>query len=128
MKKILFIVLLNCLMFLSCRKTPVIVNTSITGRWIQVETLTDPGDGSGKWRPVNMPNYYFIKFQPGDSVQSNISRGDGMASKYKILTDSTLYLIYAESDTVSYFYQIKGNLLTLEGGCYERCGMKFKKD
>ena len=115
-------------MFLSCRKTPVIVNTSITGRWIQVETLTDPGDGSGKWRPVNMPNYYFIKFQPGDSVQSNISRGDGMASKYKILTDSTLYLIYAESDTVSYFYQIKGNILTLEGGCFERCGMKFKKD
>lgn len=115
-------------MFLSCRKTPVIPNTSITGRWIQVETLTDPGDGSGKWRPVNTPNYYFIKFQPGDSVQSNISRGDGNASKYKILTDSTLYLIYAESDTVSYFYEIKGNILTLEGGCFERCGMKFKKN
>jgi hypothetical protein len=127
-KKILFIVALNCLIFLSCRKTPVIVNLPIIGRWTQVETLADPGDGSGKWMTVSMTDYYFIKFEPGNSVESNISRGSGNVSKYKIVTDSTLYLIYAKSDTVSYFYKIKGNILTLEGGCYERCGMKFEKD
>ena len=128
MKKILFIVSINCLIFFSCRKTSVIANLPITGRWTQIETLTDPGDGNGKWMPVSTPDYYFIKFEPGDSVESNISRGSGNVSKYKIVTDSTLYLIYAESDTVSYFYKIKGNILTLEGGCYERCGMKFEKD
>jgi hypothetical protein len=127
MKKKLFIALLNCLIFLSCRKTSTVVNTSLMGQWTLIETLTDPGDGSGKWVAVNMSNYY-IKFEPGDSIESNLSRGNRNASKYKILTDSTLYLIYAESDTVSYFYKINGTFLTMEGGCYERCGIKFKKD
>src|SRR5690242_5623611 len=102
MRKILFIVSLSCLIFLSCRKAPVIANLPITGRWTQIETLTDPGDGSGKWMPVSMPDYYFINFEQGGSVESNISRGSGNVSKYKTVTDSTLYLIYAESDTVSY--------------------------
>lgn len=114
-------------MFLSCKKTAAVFNTTLMGKWTLVETLIDPGDGSGKWMPVNTPNYY-IKFEPGDGIESNISKRSGNASEYKILTDSTLYLIYAESDTVSYFYKIDGNFLTLEGGCYERCGMKFKKD
>lgn len=127
MKKILFITLLNCLIFFSCRKTPIVVNTNLIGQWTLIETLTDPGDGTGKWMPVNTGNYY-IKFEPGDSIESNISRGSGNAFKYKILTDSTLHLIYAERDTVSYFYKINGMFLTMEGGCYERCGMKFKKD
>lgn len=127
MKKILLIIVLNCLMFFSCKKT-LVTNTSIMGRWTLVETLTDPGDDSGKWMPINTPHYYFIKFDSGDSIESNLSRGNGEAFKYKILTDSTLYLIYGESDTVSYSYAINSNFLTLEGGCYERCGIKFKKD
>ena len=100
MKKILSIALLSCLISLSCRKTPIIVNASLVGQWKLIETLTDPGDGSGEWMPVNTPNYY-IKFEPGDSIESSLSRGSGNAFKYKILTDSTLFLIYGESDTVS---------------------------
>jgi hypothetical protein len=127
MKNLLLITLLNCLIFLSCRKTATVVNTTIIGKWMLIETLIDPGDGSGEWMPVNPPNYY-MKFEPGNSIESDISRGSGNASKYKILTASTLFLIYAESDTVFYSYKITGSFLTLEGGCYERCAMKFKKD
>lgn len=127
MKKILSTALLTCLIFLSCRKPPIIVNTSLMGQWKLIETFTDPGDGSGEWMPVNTSNYY-IKFEPGDSIESSLSRGSGNAFKYKILTDSTLFLIYGEIDTVSYSYKIKGRFLTMEGGCFERCGMKFKKD
>lgn len=115
-------------MSLTCRKTAVVSNSSIIGKWTLVETFTDPGNGNGKWMPVNRPDYYFIKFDKDNSIESNISRGSGNAFNYKILTDSTLYLIYPESDTVSYFYEIHKTLLILEGGCFEQCRIKFKKE
>lgn len=126
MKKLLFF---SLTLFLSCSKAPDKAtgkDLHLTGKWILIETLADPGDGSGKWVKVDKPDYYFAKFNPDGSAETNIPGRFGNLIKYYSNNDSTVSFIYSQGDTIVFHYKINDLYLTIMGGCYEACGSKFK--
>jgi hypothetical protein len=132
MKKIFFgLAFLSIIILFGCKKSPKSPDqkdSSIVGKWILFQTLTDPGDGSGTWMPASIPNYYFIQFNADKTtVESNMITESGSLTHYQIINDSTLNLIYSDNDTMRYGYKINTSILTLTGGCYEPCGSKFTR-
>ena len=126
MKKLLFF---SLTLFLSCSKVPgkaIEKDLRLTGKWILIETLSDPGDGSGKWVKVEKPNCYFAKFNPDSSAETNIPGRFGNLIKYYSNNDSTVSFIYSKEDTTALHYKINDAYLTITGGCIEACGSKFK--
>lgn len=127
--RLVIIYFLAIILLIACNKTSETNNTksSLIGRWLLTETLADPGDGSGKWLPVNS-NDYHIQFNADSSAEDN-NNGTmyGNLIKYSLPSDSTLDLIYADGTTFRHYYKIDGNELTLMGGCIEACGSKYRK-
>jgi len=114
------------LLFICCRKSPT-DGPGLVGKWTLVETLADPGNGSGKWTAVNSPGYYFLQFNTNNSIETNAYPGLGGLKRYKVINDSTVNFIYGNGDTFTLSYKINGDSLTLEGGCIERCGSKYTR-
>lgn len=105
-------------------------NVSLIGKWILIEQLTDPGDGSGKWSQANSNAYIIFK---NDSFFENYK--DNLyynnipfeSIKYSLPSDSTITFI--DSNGVKYlrYYKINIDTLTIMGGCYEACSSKYIK-
>lgn len=129
MKKFLStMALFSALLIASCNKTADnAANSTLTGKWILIETLADPGDGSGTWRPADPPNHFYLKFNANSTVESNIYTGLGGLKEYSVLNDSTVNFTYAEGGSFNLRYKINSSVLTLTGGCIEACGSKFAK-
>jgi len=114
--------------FICCNKTSNIITAeklTLVGKWTLVETLADPGDGSGQWTPVNKPDYYFLQFNMDNSIETNTYTGLGGLTHYKVMNDSSINFIYANGTIFSLFYKINGSSLAIMGGCYENCGSRF---
>lgn len=72
MKHLLRLALLLCVAsLLACHKTDsnTAGTSSIAGTWQLVETLADPGDGSGTWRAVTTADQTFITFTANGQIQ-----------------------------------------------------------
>ena len=102
-------------------------NPSLLGKWILVETLADPGDGSGKWTATDKPNYYYLQLNADGTVETNCFTGFGGARSFKSASDSTITFTYANGQTIKNGYQKTNSSLTLTGGCIEACGSKFTR-
>ena len=100
-------------------------NSSLLGKWILVETLADPGDGSGKWTAVDRQNYYYLTLDADSTVETNCFTGLGGAKKFRVANDSVINFIYANGQTMINAYLLGSSSLTVTGGCFERCGSKF---
>jgi len=119
--------LLATLIF-SCNKGsnhPTDDKSSLLGKWILVETLQDPGDGSGKWTAVDQQNYYYLRLNTDSTVETNCFTGLGGAKKFRAVNDSVINFIYANGQTMINRYLLDNSSLTVTGGCYEPCGSKF---
>lgn len=68
MKKMLPLLLLA---LLSCEKTdgPIVYNRGLIGKWRMYESLSDPGDGSGKWRSVKPADTEILEFRVDSTLQ-----------------------------------------------------------
>ena len=104
-------------------------STSLFGKWILVETLADPGDGSGKWMAVDKPNYYYLQLNRDGSVESNVYVGLGGANTFAVINDSVMTFTFGGGQSNRYFYRIGVDdpTLTITGGCIEACGSKFER-
>jgi hypothetical protein len=100
-------------------------NSSLFGKWILVETLADPGDGSGKWTAVDRQNYYYLTLDTDNTIETNCFTGLGGAKKFRVVNDSVINFIYANGQTILYHYLLDNSSLTVAGGCIEACGSKF---
>lgn len=121
------IILLSAILFFRCSKkvyTPG-GNSALAGKWTLFETLADPGDGSGKWQPVDITNHYFIKFNTANNIESNAYPGLGGLKQYEVVNDSTVIFIYGDGSKFNHYYKINLPYLTISGGCIEACGSKF---
>jgi hypothetical protein len=102
-------------------------NTSLTGKWKLVQTLLDPGDGSGVWRAA----------VASTELQLN---ADGTTSgttfpayvSYIIKDSVTLTFSQADKTIQNYRYKISHNTLTMSPDgpirCIEACGIRFRKE
>jgi hypothetical protein len=102
-------------------------NSSLLGRWILVETLADPGDGSGKWTAVDKPNYYYLQLNADSTVETNYLTGLGGARSFTLVNDSAISFTYGNGQTIKNGYRNDNSSLTLTGGCIEACGAKFAR-
>lgn len=81
----------------------------------------DPGDGSGKWQPVDPAHPQYLEFRADGSLVSSVANSP---TRYKLLSDSTL-LFYRSTDSFPQRYHFTKTLLTLNPPCYEPCGMHY---
>ena len=101
-------------------------NVALTGKWKFVESLLDPGDGSGKWLPVQVSAEFELKDDgttTGNAFPNYIT--------YTLKDSVTLTFKQADTTTQNYFYKISNDTLTMSPAgpirCIEACGSRFKK-
>jgi hypothetical protein len=95
-------------------------NETIIGKWKLTQTLSDPGDGSGKWQPADPNHPSYIEFRADDTLAFST----GYSTRYKLLSDSTL-ILYSTGDSIRWGYQFTKTQLTLHPPCIEACGMRY---
>jgi hypothetical protein len=115
------------LLVTACGKEGVISgNASLSGKWKLVESLNDPGDGSGTWLPVTTSTQL--------QLNANGTMGGTTFPAYVsyIIKDSvTLAFSQADKTIQNYRYKISHDTLSMSPDgpirCYEACGIRFKK-
>ncbi len=105
-------------------------DVSLIGKWILIEQLTDPGDGSGTWHQDNSDAYIVFKSDSSFEYNKgnlNFNNVPFESVKYSLPNDSAITFI--DSNELSYlrYYKINVDTLTIMGGCYEACGSKYIK-
>jgi hypothetical protein len=114
-------------LFICCNKSSSVTNATLIGKWGLIETLADPGDGSGKWKPVDHPNNDFVVFNRDETMLSNTIGRMMEVKRYQIIDSVTIKFLFDDGNGYNMFYAIKGDTLTIMGGCIEACGSKFIK-
>jgi hypothetical protein len=111
----------------SCNKSES-VNTheAVAGTWKLVETLADPGDGSGAWQPVTGTSQTYLLFYDNGMIGGNAFPE---ARNYAVVNGTTIKFTYADGTFINYSYTLSESTLVLSGGgCIEACGAKFVRE
>ncbi len=100
--------------------------SALVGKWRLSETLADPGDGSGRWRPVD--GEVFAEFKQ-DGNLGGTAFGD--LNHYVIKDSVTITFLKANKKEQEFWYKIKDDTLTMSptwpSQCIEGCGIRFVK-
>jgi hypothetical protein len=94
----------------------------LIGTWTIKETLSDPGDGSGKWEPVSTGETLNFK---SDGTISGTALGN--IKSYKIIDSIRIQFIEANDNTYICRFLINDEYLEINPPCRERCGSRFKR-
>lgn len=94
----------------------------LVGRWLLTQSLSDPGDGSGKWEATSEKSIIEFKAE-GTVISDRFAEFKG----FKI-SDST-HIEFAQTDGqfILYRYKVSGNVLEINPPCREACGFRFKR-
>ena len=105
--------------------------TPLTGTWKLTEMLSDPGDGSGTYNPVQSER--ILIFNSNGSVSSNgslcymsLQTGSWESGTYS-LADSTINVENCDDTPLPIRFILSSNTLELLLPCIEPCKMKFNK-
>jgi len=123
--KPLFFVSLLIVSFWGCQKkkeSPV-ENEGIVGKWKLTESLSDPGDGSGKWQPADPAHPKYVEFRADGGVLAT----EGYPIGYLLVSDSTMTLRFLGGDSLPYRYKLTATRLTLNPPCIEACGLHYAR-
>jgi hypothetical protein len=121
-KQILTLITLVVALLVSCQKSAV-YNNSFIGKWKLIETLADPGDGSGKWQPA--ASNQFIQFNTDGSLQSNIYPD---FKKYRIIDSARIDFLKTDGHSFWFRYKFNSSFLEINPPCIESCGARFIKE
>ena len=123
MKKVCFTLLMITLVILvSCRKDRKDGPGEIYGTWKLTETMSDPGDGSGKYQPVKGDAKYITIEASGTITGEAIPD----ALTFKVLDSMRLELnLKGNTRPAVFWYNVTSNRLTLKPPCIEGCGWRF---
>ena len=124
-----FLVFFFGLCLLSCEEDE--SEAELLGTWQLVETLVDPGDGSGVFRPVSSNKT--ITFNADGIVTSNGS----LCDVFEDVTEPTSGIFSEENmsfttdecgiEDFEYQFEIEGQFLTYFVLCIEGCAVRFRK-
>lgn len=128
MKKILS--LLTLLVLMACEENKEVViakdapttNDGLIGKWKLVESLSDPGDGSGTFQPVTERERQVLEFKANGTLLINSS-----PMRYELLPNQ--YVKITSTDGKNEFRWRYDNLtpssLTFNYQCIEPCAGKY---
>lgn len=127
MSKALLTILIMLLTF-SCSKT----NSELVGKWRLVELLADPGNGSGKFRPVSSKKV--LEFYSDGTLKSNgeicfmSKESDTPTTGMYSLADSTIVGEKCKDSPSKITFEKNGTTLILNFQCIEPCRAKYRKE
>lgn len=123
MRKACFTFLMITLVVLaSCKKDRKDGPGEIYGTWKLTETMADPGDGSGKYRPVTGEAKY-ITLEASGKISGEAVPD---ALTFKVLDSTRLELsLKGNTQPVVFWYKVTSSKLTLNPPCIEGCGLRF---
>ncbi len=107
------------------------ISADIVGKWLLVEQLVDPGDGSGTFQLIDS-DFTLEFFDNGTVTSANgslcnvFTPSDDTSSGTFSLENKTL-TIGCEDDVITIFFEKTGTELILTLICIEACAQKFKK-
>jgi len=128
MKKVLLLLLaIAGLLYVSCKKTDKDNDGpgEVYGKWKLIETMQDPGDGSGRYKKVSGQAKYLTldksgKFE-GDAIPELLT--------YKILDSVKMEVTNKNyNKTLIYGYKVSAKSLQLNPPCIEGCGYRFVRE
>lgn len=133
MKKLTPLLFLLIAINISCGKdNETTADNDLIGTWKLTEILSDPGDGSGTYNPVESNR--ILTFNTNGSVTSNgsfcnmgIETGTWDSANWS-LSDSSITVSDCYTDQFSIRFELSENIIELYYPCIEPCGMKFVKD
>ncbi|QNR85812.1 hypothetical protein H9N25_04975 [Pedobacter riviphilus] len=132
MKKIVLLILATTgLLYISCKKTDKGIDGpgEVYGKWKLIETMQDPGDGSGRYKKVTGEAKYLILNKSADKAGK--FEGDAIPDLYafKIL-DSIRMEVYSNTYKMplTYYYKVSAKSLLLNPPCIEGCGYRFVRE
>ncbi|MES2829461.1 MAG: hypothetical protein V4687_14970 [Bacteroidota bacterium] len=107
--------------YISCDKNEEEGPGEIYGRWKLLETLSDPGDGSGKY--VKTKKDLYATFDRSGTLEGDALPG---ATSFKILDSVSIQISSKEPDrSLTYRYKVSAKSLWVYPPCFEGCGMHF---
>lgn len=122
------VILLIILFFTACKKDGHTANTTLTGKWKLIESLADPGDGSGTWQPVSANPTIYVQFENNGKLSGTAFPGD---VSYVVKDSVTLTFTSKDNVVQNYRYLIKIDTMFMSPDgpirCIEACGMKYVK-
>lgn len=114
----------------SCASDEIPEDEGIIGSWQLVEMYSDPGDGSGSFRPVESEKT--ITFNKNKTFSSNgtlchlsvdsLEKSNGFFSEIDMTISPNQCEFSADLP-----YEIEGDFLIIYYFCIEGCGEKYKK-
>lgn len=101
-------------------------NATLTGNWKLVQSLADPGDGSGTWQPVATSTSLAFN---ADGTTNGSTFPNYIAYTLSATTDITFS--QADKTTQNYRFTISHDTLSISPDgpirCTEACGIRFVK-
>lgn len=111
-------------------------NALLEGVWELTETYSDPGDGSGDFRPALWNQTLLISgdvvnFSTGSPCQP-FSQEDGESSTFSVVIDTlfqteVLRFECTNGQERTMLFEIKPDQLTLRPICIEGCGLRYRR-
>lgn len=131
MKKSILLLSALFIVFSSCKKEDDVIvigdHVRSSDTYKLVETLADPGDGSGTFQTVSSDKTVSLYndgtiTSNGELCRLSIETGTATAGTYSF-ADSTI----SSSDCTTFGFELSGNTLILNYQCIEACRGKFLK-
>lgn len=125
MKKLALILLaITTFLYIACKKESS-QESKIYGKWKMIETLADPGDGSGKYMPVKGAAKYVLLEESGKISGEAFPE----AISFRIVDSIRMEITFKDrKEPASYWYKLSGNILNINPPCIEACGIRFRRD
>lgn len=122
--KNIFLVLIIMGLLVACKKDS---SNGLIGEWKLIETLTDPGDGSGTFSPVSSSK--IIEFHSNGTITSNgdLCSMNSAATSSSSGTYSTIDSIISGSTCTNLHFTLNTNHLIIDYPCIEPCRAKFER-
>lgn len=122
--------LLSLLVLLACEEQKEVVNAADTfttnegliGKWKEIEALSDPGDGSGTFQPVNEKQGQLIEFKADGTLLLNSAPG-----RYELLPNQYVRILVndGKNEFRWRYSDLTPSSVTLSYQCIEPCAGKY---
>ncbi len=102
-------------------------NNGLLGKWRLVESLSDPGDGSGTWQKISPEQVQILEFK-ADSSFLIVSKNGSESGTYRTSVNNRLEMRFAGNSTFAPVWSVMlltPTNLTVSYGCIEPCGGRY---
>lgn len=106
------------------------IDTKFAGEWELIETMIDPGDGSGKFNKVNSDKTLTIRINGNIESNGNLCQLTTKAdnrTKAQLIRNKNETILDSCKKGYKIYYELREDFLIVYYPCKETCAEKYKK-